>query len=354
MKKKTNVAILIPNYNGKHLLDDCLKSIYASECESTDLLVYIADNSSTDGSVTYIKESWPNVRIVELNKNYGYAGGNNRGFEAILKDDGDVEYLYLLNSDTIVYKKFLDPLVEYMASHDDCGSAQSKLLLHPETDKINSNGNRIHFLGFGYATSLGEINNPEINQIRKINYASGAGAMLRVSMIKQIGLFADFMFMYLEDLDLGWRITLSGRTNVIVPDSVIYHKFEFSRGMTLYYYFERNRLWILLTNYKLATLILIFPAWVFMELGQIVFAAFNGHIKDKFKSYLYFMSIRNLDYLLKQRKARSKLRRISDRKLIKTFTGKIEYQPLDNVLVKYVANPVLSMYHFVLSYIIFW
>lgn len=355
MKKNgmITVAILIVSYNGKKYLDDCLSSVTSGHYSSIQQLVYVLDNASTDGTVEYLRSQWPHIRVIPQVDNLGFAAGNNVGWQLITSEHPTVDYLFLLNQDTIVEGNFLQPLVSFMEDHHQAVAVQPKLLLHPQTDKINSLGNRIHVLGFGYASHNNEIDSGA-DAIREINYASGAAVLLRASWLHRSGLFEDFMFMYLEDLELGWRALLEGYKNYLVPTSVVFHKFEFQRGLKQWYYFERNRWWIVLRNYRLATLLLLLPLVLFMELGQIFFAYTNGRLRAKLDSYRYFFSGRHLQYLWRSRVKIQRARRLSDRQLLRQFTAVIQYQPLANPLLLYVANPLCWLYASVLRLLVFW
>ncbi len=353
-KAKIIVPILILNYNGRQYLDDCIGSLIADVYDDLEPVIYVVDNQSTDDSAQYLRERWPEVCIFSAPSNLGFAAGNNFGWAQILKDIPEVQYLFLLNQDTVVERGFLAPLVRAFERDPRLGSAQAKLLLHPETTKVNSLGNVIHFLGFGYGSYDGVAEASAPKQDHAINYPSGAAVLLRASALREVGLFDDFMFMYLEDLDLGWRLSLAGWKNVLIASSRVYHKYQFSRSMKQYYFFERNRLWIILKNYHIATLLLLAPAWSMMELGQLLFAAINGVLPKKISSYTYFFSRKHLNMLKEDRKRTQALRKVKDRDILSTFSGVIDFQPLQNPLITYIANPVFSLYHRLIQYCIFW
>ncbi len=348
------LPILIVNYNGRSFLEDCLSSLYHDEYPNIDPVVYVVDNQSTDDSVAYLEHTWPQVRVLRTPENLGFAAGNNIGWQQIQRDMPEAQYLFLLNQDTIVERGFLKPLLQAFEADPALGAAQPKLLLHPETTKINSLGNVIHFLGFGYSSYNGVEESLVHTMPREINYASGAAVMLRAAAVREVGLFDDFMFMYLEDLDLGWKLSIAGWHNQLVPQSRVYHKYEFSRGMRLYYYFERNRLWILMKNYHWATLLLLLPAWLMMELAQLLRAAMTGTLPQKIAAYAYFFSAKNLRQLRVDRSKLQRLRKRSDREIFGTFSGRIDFQPLESPLIRYIANPVFSLYHRLIHYCLFW
>ena len=353
-QKKRIVAILIVSYNGREYLERCLGSIFDDVYESIEKRVFVVDNASTDDTVAYVTRAWSQVRVVRSDSNRGYAGGNTLGWKVILEELQDIEYVFLLNQDTFVEKGFLDPLVTYLDLHRNAAAAQPRLMLFPETNRINSLGNVIHFLGLGYSSFNGTVWHESDSYPVSIGYASGAALLLRRSAIDRIGLFDDFMFMYLEDLDLGWRMLLAGYDIGVVRNSAVYHRYEFLRGQRQYYFFERNRLWILLKNYRIATLVLLLPSWFFLELGILAAAIANGHGLDKLRAYGYFFKPSSLAALARDRRRTQALRSRNDRALIRVFSGTINFQPLHGALLRYVANPVLRVCHLILKNVVFW
>lgn len=349
----TIIPILIVNYNGRAYLEECLTSLASAE-DTPRHIVYIVDNASKDDSVAYLRENWPDVRLILSGTNLGFAGGNNLGWQVIKREIHGVQYIMLLNQDTVVDRNFLRPLMTVLDAEPTVGAVQPLLLLHPARDRINSLGNVIHLLGFGYSSS----NNAPVagaSLVRKqINYASGAAVLLRVRAIDRVGLFDDFMFMYLEDLDLGWRLSLAGWESMLVPDSIIYHKYEFRRGMRQYYYFERNRLWIIFKNYKLPTLLLLLPLAIGMEIGQVVRAAMTGTFMAKLRGYAYFFSVEHLKVFHRDRRAVQHGRIKTDREMLSAFSGHIDFQPLQGPLLRYIVNPVCETYLRILRLIVIW
>jgi len=208
-KMKKKIAILIVSYNGRVDLSECLSSLTRDSYESIDQYIYVVDNASNDGSIEYLEANWPHIHIIKSETNTGFSGGNNIGWNAIRFDIPDIDYLMLLNQDTIASRNFLEPLIEVMEHHQNVGSVQPLLKLYPEKHKINSLGNIIQFLGFGYSSFNGFDETKVAVTDHSINYASGSAVMLRRNAIDQVGLFDDFMFMYQEDLDLGWRLYLA-------------------------------------------------------------------------------------------------------------------------------------------------
>lgn len=350
MQKKDKIIIIIPSYNGVDYFRSLLPQLSQEQYLDFDLEIVIVDDCSKDDSVHFIKNNFPNFTLLQTKTNSGYVGANNLGYEYAKKVKAD--FIYLLNQDTEIESNFLQPLYDF-ACNNKFGTLQSKLRLYPETDKINTIGNVIHFLGFGYGSSGGSKDHND-QKITKINYASGAGVLISMKALEDLGyLFDETMFAYLEDLDLGWSLKLLGYDNFLIPTSIIYHKYEFSRSMKQVYWFERNRLWVMLKNYKLATLLLFFPAWLIMEFGQLYFAWQNNYLRNKIKAYSWLFSIQEWHILLTKRNNIQAKRVLSDGEILSSFSGKILFQALDSFLLR-MANIFFNIYFKLIRFFIFW
>jgi GT2 family glycosyltransferase len=260
----------------------------------------------------------------------------------------------LLNQDTVVADGWLRPLVDFLGQHPAVGCVQPKLCLYPETNRINTTGNRSHFLGFGFMTHYGELDQGQFEQPVAIPQASGAALLVRAELLRRVGLFESLLFMYLEDFELGWKLRQVGAETWFVPQSRVYHKYRFKSSQRYYYYLERNRWWLLLVYYRAATLLVLLPALLLMEAGQLVFATCHGRLWDKVRSCAFFLAPRNLRLLWTRRRQVQARRLISDRQFLWPSVGTIDVPELDNFLVRWVANPLLGTYWSIVKRLIFW
>ena len=160
--------------------------------------------------------------------------------------------------------------------------------------------------------------------------------------------------MYNEDQDLGWRLWLHGYRNVLAPKSIAYHQYEFSRSIEKMYFMDRNRILVILQNYRLPTLILLWPVNKFHELATMILAIKGGWGKQKLAVWRYFFKRSTWSMIRQKRGQRQRSRTVKDREIIHRFTGKILFQDVMNPAVKYIANPVLGAYWWVVKRIIFW
>ena len=346
MDKK--VLIIIVTYNAAEYIGACLSSLAKINYPRDRFDILVVDNASTDRTTDAIKD-FVEIKLLVNGKNVGFAAGNNIGLKYAV--DNGFDYVYLLNQDTEVDPEFLAKAVELARIDEKIAAVQSKLLLF-DTKKINSIGNEIHYLGFAFAGGY-QLSDRQMSA-REITYASGAACLLRIFALKKIGLFNADFFMYHEDADLGWRLWLSGWKVMLAPESVVYHKYEFSRSIKKYYYMERNRFLVILQNYKLATILLIAPAGILMDLATLFYSFFSGWWLEKLKVYVYFLSWKNWAKIIKARRKVQRLRVMGDREVAKRFVGKIDFQDMQNPLLKYIGNPVMCAYWSIAKKLIFW
>lgn len=363
--KKT--AIIVVSWNHGRYLADCFRSVAEAGIAPGAATLMIVDNASPDGSGDLIakellaadgaatKEGFP-CFFFKNDDNRGFSGGNNQAIRKAL-DEG-YDYVYLLNPDTEAQPGFLEAAVRVAEGDPKIGVVQSFLRLHPKTDLVNTYGNEIHFLGFGYAGGESTpVHDPATQaklRVRDISYASGAGMLVRAETLRAVGLLDEELFAYHEDLEFSWRARLAGFRVVLAPDSVVFHKYEFSRSIKKYFWMERNRFIVMLRMYRLPTLLLTLPAFLAMELGLWAFAFKGGWWKEKLRAYAYFLSPLSWAKLFEARARAQALRAISDREATRTFTGRILFQQMNPALLTRVANPLFALYWTLVRLVMIW
>jgi GT2 family glycosyltransferase len=189
--------------------------------------------------------------------------------------------------------------------------------------------------------------------VKDIMYPSGAAVLFNLSVLREVGLFDEVFWMYNEDQDLGWRLWLSGYSCLLAPAAVVYHKYEFSKSIAKYYWMDRNRILAMWKNYSLVTLVLIFPAFVIMELGLLLFALKGGWLREKLKVWGYFLRSDTWVYIIKARAEVQIKRKVKDSKLLKMFSGRIWYQEIGDWKLRLV-NPFFAAYFWLVKIIIKW
>jgi GT2 family glycosyltransferase len=337
------VGIILVNYKdyAERFLDECLSSIRNLDVQVKPDL-FIVDNASTEKTINYLQDKAPEARLIVNASNDGFAKGNNDALKIMMAENYD--YALLLNMDASLSPPALKELLSVAENNLQAGAIQARLMLAGDKERINSLGNVTHFLGFGYCRAYQEkfIDNGRISA--PIAYPSGACVLLRIRALTEVGLFDERLWMYNEDQDLGWRLWLRNWECLIAFEAVAYHHYEFSRSISKYYWLERNRLIVAWKNYSLLSLILFFPALVIMEIALLIFSFRSGWFKEKIKSWLYFFNPFNWLYLIKARRLVQKNRKRPDYLILNLFSGTISFQEIDNVLLRYIANPIFNLY----------
>ncbi|MFA6994954.1 MAG: glycosyltransferase family 2 protein [Patescibacteria group bacterium] len=347
MDKK--VGIILVNYKdyAAKFLRDCRDSLRLQSYAPENTSIYIVDNASTPESLKYLQVNYPEA-VVLPRVDGNYAAANNLGFKQAISDG--CEYLVTVNMDTEMATDWLLELVEALNSNPEAGIAQSKILLYPlsaeerEKPRINSLGNIIHFLGFGFTSNYGEPDR-EITGYPKIGgYASGCSFIIRRAVFEKIGGYNEEFYMYHDDIELSLKTKLAGHDIILAPRSVIFHKYEFSRSLNMLYYMERNRYLLLLSFYPIGLLILVGLPGILMDIGMLFYSFVKGWFVTEMKIYIYFAHYRNYVKIQKTRQALKKIKIIPFSKLARDFSGIIEFKEIANPLLSYIVNPLFNLY----------
>lgn len=218
----SRTAIVILNYNGERLLEQFLPSVVE---HATGAAVVVADNASTDRSVSWVKENYPQVRLITLDQNYGFCGGYNRALRRV-----DADYYLLLNSDIEVTPGWLEPLVKLLDTRADVAAVQPKILSYHQRGKFEHAG-----AGGGYIDSLGypfcrgrifdsvETDTGQYDDDRPVFWSSGACMLIRARSFHQFGGFDEDYFAHMEEIDLCWKLHRDNQRVMYCGSSVIYH-----------------------------------------------------------------------------------------------------------------------------------
>ncbi len=217
------LSVVILNWNGRHHLERYLPSVV--EHTSGDAEVVVADNGSTDDSLQWLRLKYPDVRVVRLERNYGFAEGYNRALREV-----ETEYVLLLNSDVEVTAGWWQPLVDVLDAERDVAAVAPKLLSDRERDKFEyagASGGFIDYLGYpfcrGRILSTVERDKGQYDDRRDIFWASGAALCCRREVFMELGGFDADFFAHMEEIDLQWRMQLAGWRIVVEPRACVYH-----------------------------------------------------------------------------------------------------------------------------------
>lgn len=344
---KGKAGIILVNYKSyaERFLSECRDSL--REQSYANLNVYIVDNAGTEETRQYLTSAYPEAEVIRR-RDGNYAAANNAGIKKA-REDGCV-YFVIANMDTYFAPTWLEELIKKVDSEKNIGIAQSRILLYPrnkeeqERPLINSLGNIINYLGFGFTNGYGEPDDQVNDDIEINGYASGCSLVFKKEVIEDIGDYDEDYWMYHDDMEMGWRTRLAGWRIVLASGSICYHKYSFKRSVRMLYYMERNRYLVAFHYYRLPTLLLLTPAFLTMEAGMIIYSIPGGWLGTKIKADIYFLDLRNWVKIFKKRREIVELRRIKEVDVISSFSGRVLFQEIDNPVLKYIANPIFDFY----------
>lgn len=322
---KPFVSIVILNYNGVKYLQAFLPTVMATQYENFEVVV--ADNGSTDNSISFLQHSFPTVKIITSPSNEGFAGGYNWALKLIT-----AEYYVLLNSDVAVTPNWLNPMVDLFLSDANIAACQPKLLSHKEPtyfEYAGAAGGWIDCLGYpfsrGRVFDYCEVDTKQYEDSTPIFWASGASMMIRSSVFHELNGFDPHFFAHQEEIDLCWRIQLAGYKIYCCPSSTVFHvgAGTLPRGGRKVYLNFRNNLVMLCKNLPLTELLWKLPlrlsldalsAWKGLLTGDGSF--FTAIVKAHFSLF---------GYILKGKVRRSQILK-SMGTLDGVYTGSLVYQ----------------------------
>ena len=282
-QSKCNVAVL--NYNGAHHLANYLPTLLKSA--STDFELTVIDNASTDDSVAFMRKEYPNVQLIELGENFGFAGGYNEGLKNISN-----KYVALVNSDIRGTEGWLDPLIELLENESDVCAVQPKILADkaPEYfEYAGASGGYIDSYGFPFCRGRifdhVEKDEGQYNTTEEVFWTSGAAMVMRTSLYKKLEGLDNTYFAHMEEIDLCWRMKKLGYKLKVVPASTVYHL----GGGTLNYNSPnktflnfRNNWKMLMTNSSIGALWKIIPARAILDSVYFLKNLLSGKPKHAF------------------------------------------------------------------------
>jgi GT2 family glycosyltransferase len=321
-------AVVILNYNGETFLRQFLPAVIQ---HSAGAEIIVADNSSTDSSLTVLSEIFPSVRVIKLNENYGFCEGYNRALKQV-----DTDYYVLLNSDVEVTENWLKPLIDLLNTHPHVAAVQPKIKSYHQKSLFEYAGAAGGFIdSLGYPFCRGRLfeeveeDNNQYNDTREIFWASGACIAVRSSLYHQASGFDEDFFAHMEEIDLCWRLKRMNYSVYYSGESTVYHVgggtlSAVNPKKTLLNF--RNGLYLLLKNLPMAELLWKIPVRMMLD----YLAAFKFLLDSKAPhAYAIFQAhyqvFKNLPTFLSKRKRFVK----SDgttRKSVGIFRGSIVWE----------------------------
>lgn len=266
--KKDRVCIAILNYNGEEYLESYLPQVLYSSADPINITVI--DNASSDASVSYVQDWHPEVEIVELAENYGFAEGYNRGMAYV-----DSEYTVILNSDVSVSTNWLDPILKRMDADPNLAAAQPKILSLEQKSHFEYAGAAGGYMdALGYSYCRGRIFDHleedvgQYDSIQSIDWATGAAMVVRTKLFKDLGGFDKDYFAHMEEIDFCTRLRAAGYRIDVVPESVVYHlgggTLDYGNPRKVFLNF-RNSLFTIYKNENFGKLIWLLPLRLILD-----------------------------------------------------------------------------------------
>ncbi len=332
-KRKIKTAVIILNWNGKNWLEKLLPTVvqYGSDVE-----IIVADNGSTDDSISFLSENFPAIRIVNNQENLGFAGGYNKALNQI-----HAEYYVLLNSDVEVSGNWIAPIIDLMDSDKNIAACQPKLLDYNNRDKFEYSGASGGFIDrFGYPFCRGRIFDcleedcGQYNDAIEVFWATGACIFLKTEAFWEVGGFDEEFFAHQEEIDLCWRLKNKGYKIMVEPSSVIYHvgggTLDAGSPFKTHLNF-RNNLKMLFKNLPLPSLFMVIPIRLLLDaVAAITF------LKQK-NGFSHFFAIvkAHFAFYFAIQKLISKRQKISQKN---NLVGKMNYSILVKNKLKGIKN----------------
>ncbi len=293
------IAVVILNWNGKSFLEKFIPLVLKhSDVPGTEVIV--ADNASEDDSLSFLREHFPGVKIIELDKNHGFAGGYNLALDQI-----KAEYYVLLNSDIEVTPGWLQPLVNYLDNNHDIAAAMPKIKAFHQKKSFEYAGAAGGFIDkYGFTFCRGRIFNEietdvgQYDTISDVFWASGACLFIRADVYHQMGGLDNQFFAHMEEIDLCWRIKNHGYRIACIPGSVVYHvgggalPYQNPRKTFLNY---RNNLLLLYKNVEKERLFRLLTLRIGLDLLSVFRFLLSGDFKNSraiFKAHAAFRKLR--------------------------------------------------------------
>ncbi len=324
-----SVSVVTVAYRTGPSLTRCLDSL-AGEADE----IIVIDNGGGGPEIDEAR-SRDGVRVLDSEENLGFGGANNVAASVAA---GDV--LAFLNPDTVVAPGAIAQLARTLED-PAVGIVMARLRLLDDPEKLNSSGVQVHVTGIGWAGGFGEPV-ATAGRLDDVPAPSGTAMAMRAETFRELGGFAEELFMYLEDLELGWRARLAGYRVVLDPAADVFHDYEYERNPRKSYFLERNRLLFVLSSYSMRQLLLLSPLLLATELGMVAIAARERWLGDKLAGWGWL--VRHPGLVARRRLKTQRLRSVRDRDLAAFMTPTFSPGMVPVPALLRAANPVVGGY----------
>lgn len=326
-----SASVVIVAYNSGPVLVRCLRSLLEEGGEHELIVVNNGDRAPEIDEA----QALPGVRVLEPGENLGYAAGSSFGASHAGRDT-----LVFLNPDTTVASGAVTAL-ERALEDDSVAIAMGRLRLFDRRELMNATGCAIHISGLAWSDGYGEPVE-SVDRQCEITYANGSALAIRAELFHRLGGFTPELFIYHEDLELGWRARMQGYRIVLEPAADVFHDYDYSRNVRKNYFMERNRLIFVGSAYSLRLLLVLMPVLAAAEVGLLFVAWREGWLRDKLRGWGW--CARNAGWLLRHRRRLQGERTVRDRELAPHLRARIDPKMIPVPALVARANPLLSGY----------
>lgn len=305
MAEAKQITVIVVNWNAWPCLFRCLEALRNQSFQ--DIAIIVVDNGSKDGSVQAVRQQFPEITLLALPENLGFAAANNIAIRMV-----NTDYIALLNNDAVAHPFWLENLMSAMAGHPEAGFAASLMLYHDAPSTIDRAGDGYTTAGVGSLRGRGQPADT-FSRTEWVFGACAGAAIYRTSMFRDIGLFDEDFFLLHEDVDISFRAQLRGYSCLYVPNAVVYHLASRTIGYdspTSVYYGHRNLEWVYFQNMPLPLIIRTIGSHLMYGIAAFFFFAAKGvapsYIRAKWDSLKAWKNVWN-----KRRRIQSN-RRVKD------------------------------------------
>ena len=340
--QKSGIDVVIPNWNGRQMLEICLESLVAQSF--TDFNIIVVDNGSTDGSTDFVRNNYPQVKIIELSRNYGFSGAVNLGIRHSCQD-----WVLLLNNDIEMDHHCVEKLTEIIKSEPTQRMFALKMCSFDQRTVLDGAGDGVLRGGVGYRLGTMESDSDKYRLRRNVFGACAGAALYHKSLFHSIGYFDEDFFAYLEDVDFNMRAVRAGFTCGYIPKAVVYHVGSATTGSKINPFTvkltTRNNIYVICKNFTFLMFLRFFPALLAYQFFWLLFVVKKG----QFYSYIsgFIASLPKLVAMVKKRRKYEFPGALS----VKDFSERIiesERQVIDSIMSRRRAqgknNKLLRLY----------
>lgn len=330
MKPARKVSVIVVNYNGRPHIDSCISSVLRQTY--TDFDVVFVDNSSSDGSLSYVKVKFPGLIFVANDRNLGYAGGISN---ALAHCSG--RYIAPLNVNTEVDPDWLLHMVRFLDENPRAGAVTPKVLLFDVRDRVNALGLNIHVSGLGFCRRLNTKDDGSSDPVR-VPGVSGCSYLIRREIWERINRAIGQWDKDYDDVIVSWLTNLAGYETYCLPQAVVYHKYSLKMSADRLHLLERNRHSFLLSVLQPVTLFAYFPVFAATESLIAGYCLLKGksYIQAKFRALTWV--VRERRNIGQRRDQYRRLRKISDFALYKRLSWNLEWRQLLHTLGQHALD----------------